>query len=422
MRNSVTGMTPRQRTLAAIRHEEPDRVPVDFGATPSSGISGLAYHALAEHLKISDSRTLVYDVVQQLAQPEEWFLDRFGIDIVDIGRSFNDTPDDWKTLPLFPGKPIRFPAWFTPREAENGAWEAFHSDGTMIATMPRGATFFDQSVFPWIDGYPDDLSGMTEAMDKVLWSYLVHSPWDNAHMDNFWEELRARALKMRETSDRALMIVCGCNLFEWGTFMRRMDNFLMDLYTDQYNVARFLDALMEIHISTLEKVCEAVGDVVDVIRFGDDLGMDNGPFMSLEVYNTLFSRHRKTLCDYVHKNSSMHTFIHTCGSVYQFLPSLIKEGIEIINPVQTNCRDMEPERLKREFGKELVFWGGGADTRSVLNGKDLQKIKDDVKYRMEIFAPGGGFIFNTVHNIMPDVPPSNILAMFEAVAEFNGTA
>jgi uroporphyrinogen decarboxylase len=235
---------------------------------------------------------------------------------------------------------------------------------------------------------------------------------------DFWRRLRANALALRQSSDRALMIVCGCNLFEWGTFLRRMDNFLMDVVAEQDSVERLLDALMEVHLATLEKVCTAVGDVVDIIRFGDDLGMDTGPFMSGDVYRKLFQPRHAKLYDYVHRHSRMHTFLHSCGSIHEFLPDLIDAGLEIINPVQTTCYRMEPAALKREFGRDITFWGGGCDTRTVLNHATPQAVKDHVKQRLEIFSAGGGFVFNTVHNILPDVPPANIVAMDEAVTEF----
>jgi len=246
----------------------------------------------------------------------------------------------------------------------------------------------------------------------------VHSPWDNAIRPDFWEQLRERTLTLRKQTDRAIMIVCGCNLFEWGTFLRRLDNFLMDLMMETQKVEALLDALMEIHLSTLDKVCRAVGDVADIIRFGDDLGIDHGPFMAPEVYRSLFKPRHTELCDFVQKNSQMHTFLHSCGSIYQLMPDLIEAGFEIINPVQTNCADMEPEKLKKEFGKDITFWGGGIDTRHVLNKANPSEIKDHVKRRLDIFTPGGGFVFNTVHNILPDVPPQNIIAMYEAIAEY----
>lgn len=412
-------MTSRERVLAAVEHKDPDKVPVDLGATPSSGISAIAYGRLTDYLQIENSRTRIYDVVQELAQPEESVLNRLGIDAVDIGRTFNTKDTDWYDITLSDGSTAQFPAWFHPRR-EGSALKAYHPDGTHIATKPEGATFFDQAYFPYVDGYPDTFDDLPEAMSKVLWAAMVHSPWDHAGEEGFWQQLRERALRLREETDYALVVVAGCNLFEWGTFLRRLDNFLMDIYADPYNVERLLDALMEIHISTLEQVCSAVGDAADILRFGDDLGMDTGPFMSPEKYRKLFKPRHSQLCEYVHKNSTMKTYLHSCGSIYKLIPDLIDAGYDILNPVQTSAAEMDPAGLKREFGRDVCFWGGGADTRTVLNNGTPEQVREHVRERLEIFSPGGGFVFNTVHNIMPDVPPQNILAMFEEIRAFNG--
>jgi uroporphyrinogen decarboxylase len=411
----------RERVLAAIDHREPDKVPVDLGSTPSSGISAVAYARLLDYLEISGGHTRVYDVVQQLAQPEQWALDRFGVDVVDLGRTFNTADSDWYDITLISGDAAEYPTWFRPVQEQDGSWSAHHEDGTMIARMPAGAPFFDQTCFPYVDGYPDDWSDLDDAMGKVLWAALVHSPWDSAAMPNFWETLRSRTLALREQTDRAIMVVIGCNLFEWGTFLRRMDNFLMDLMLEPAKVESLLDALMERHLANLERVCETVGDIVDIVRFGDDLGTDSGLFMPPEVYKNLFKPRHRVLTDYVKAHSSMRTYLHSCGSVVDVIPDLIEAGFEVLNPVQTNARGMDPVLLKREFGKDVTFWGGGIDTRTVLNSGSPEDVRKQVGERLEIFAPGGGFVFNTVHNILPDVPPQNIVAMFDAVREFNGT-
>jgi uroporphyrinogen decarboxylase len=216
------------------------------------------------------------------------------------------------------------------------------------------------------------------------------------------------------------MIVVGCNLFEWGTFLRRIDNFLVDLLIDEAQVEGLLDALMESHLATLAKVCEAVGDVADILRFGDDLGHEGGPFMSPETYRRIFKPRHKILVDYVRAHSSMKTFLHSCGSIYALIPDLIDAGYDILNPVQTSAKDMEPERLKREFGKDLTFWGAGIENRTVLKDGRPEDVRAQTLERLTLLSKGGGFVFNTVHNIMPDVPARNVLAMFDAVAEFNG--
>ncbi|MFR9636645.1 MAG: uroporphyrinogen decarboxylase family protein [Rikenellaceae bacterium] len=413
-------MTSRERVIAAINHQQPDRVPLDLGATPSSGISAIAYSNLVKHIGRPELPVQIYDVVQQLAQPDMSLIDQFGIDVLDIGRMFNPKPTDWHPTTLANGDSALYPAWFKPELQADGSYNCYDDDGKRIlAKMPSGATFFDQTYFPYVDNYPADYSGLDSEMGRILWARYAHSPWDHCNEPDFWEQLRAGALHLRQTTDKALMIVCGCNLFEWGTFLRRMNNFLMDTLCERDNVERMLDQLLERHLATLEKVCAAVGDVVDIIRFGDDLGMTTGPFMDVESYQTLFKPRHKQLCDYVKKNSSMRTFIHSCGSISLLMPDLIDAGIEIFNPVQTNAKDMSPEFIKKEFGQDCTLWGGGIETVGTLNNGSREQIREQIFERMEIMSKDGGFVFNTVHNIMPDVPPENILTMYEAVKEWN---
>lgn len=410
-------MTSRERVMAAVNHKQPDYVPLDLGATPSSGISAIAYNSLKKHLGMIGGHTKIYDVVQQVVYPEQEILDRFGVDVIDIGRVFNDREEDWYDVKLADGSTGQYPSWFHPQKQENGDWLVYDSEHTLIAKMPVGATFFDQTYFPYLEDYPDDYSDLDHQMGKVLWSALVHSPWDHAGDENFYQTLRQKVLALREQTDKALMITCGCNLFEWGTFLRRMDNFLMDIYADPEHVRELVEQLMIRHLETLKKVCDSVGDIVDILRFGDDLGMDTGMFMSQEKYRDLFKPYHTKLNEYVHKHSNMKTFLHSCGSISPIIGDLIDAGYDILNPVQTSARQMDPGTLKREFGKDITFWGGGCNTRTVLNRSTPEEVYTYTRRMIDIFAPDGGFVFNQEHNIMPDVPPENILAMYRAVAD-----
>ncbi len=411
-------MNSRERVLASIHHTEPDGLPVDLGATPSSGISAIAYDNLLRHLPFKDKRNWVYDVVQQVAQPSAEVLDYFCIDTVDIGRTFNTRDSDWYDYTLPNGSTARQPNWFRPRKQADGSHLAFKGDEP-IAVMPAATFSYDQTVYPFLSGYPEKYeANLDEAMGRIHWAALAHSPWDHASEPDFWEQLRTHAIELRSMSDRAIVLSAGCNLFEWGTFVRRLDNFIMDLKRAPAEVERFLDALMVRHLASLEKICRTVGDVVDIIRLGDDLGMNTGPLMGPGTYRSLFKPRHTILCNYIHTHSKMHTFLHSCGSIYKLIPDLIEAGFEILNPVQTNARDMQPERLKKEFGASVTFWGAGADTRSVLNRGTPEQVKDHVRANIEILSPGGGFIFTTIHNILPDVPPQNIVAMYEAIDEY----
>lgn len=409
-------MTSRERLLSAIAHKQPDRVPVDLGATPSSGISVVAWHNLVRHLGIKQHNH-VYDVIQEVTQPEMELLDLFRVDVLDVGRYFNTSLDYWHDLELIKGYPGLYPKWFNPEKQPDGSFLVAGRTGEFIGKMPLGATFFDQIVFPYVDGYPADYKNISNDMLRVSWGGFGFPPFDRINEKDFWKTLRETIITERLKTDKALLIGVGCNLFEWGTFLRRIDNFLMDLYLDPANVHRLLDKLMEMHMDFLSKVCESVGDIVEIIKFGDDLGTNTGPFMPPEIYNEFFRPRHKILCDYVKSNSSAHTMLHCCGGIYELIPELIDAGFEILNPVQINAVNMEPERLKKEFGKDLTFWGGGCNTQSILNQANPKEVKDHVRRNIEVFSKDGGFVFTTVHNIMPDVPAENIIAMFEAVRE-----
>jgi uroporphyrinogen decarboxylase len=411
-------MNSRERILAAISHREPDRIPIVLGATPSSGISVVAYQNLLKYLRKDELQTYVYDVVQEVVQPDMEILEHFGVDVLDLGRKFNQSQNYWHRLELIKGYAGMYPKWFKPQRQTDGSWLAPNITGEPVGRMPFGATFFDQIVFPYLDGYPENYKNLGLSMQRTVWGGFGFTPWDWAEQPDFWEMLRKGALEMKEQTDKAILLGVGCNLFEWGTFMRRMDNFLTDLYLEPLEVHRFLDALMQKHLDLLVKTCEAVGDLIDIIKFGDDLGTTNGPFFDNATYREFFKPRHKMLCDYVKTHSGMHTMLHCCGGIYELIPELIEAGFEILNPVQINAVHMEPERLKNEFGSEITFWGGGIDTRSVLNHATPQEVKDHVRHNLEIFSKGGGYVFNTVHNIMPDVPPENIVAMFRTVHEF----
>lgn len=414
-------MTSRERILTSINHRNPDRVPIDLGATPSSGISVVAYQNFIKYIGKPHLKTYVYDVIQQVVQPEMEIIEYCGSDVLDIGRHFNTDENYWRELELISGYTALYPKWFDARKLPDGSSIAFGLEGEMVGRMPAGATFFDQTIFPYADGYPSDFKNINASMKHVIWGAMGFTPWDWSDNKDFWRLLREKTIDLRSKTDKALLLGIGCNLFEWGAFMRRMDNFLMDLLAEPKNVHSFLDALMESHMDTLAKTCEAVGDMVEIIKFGDDLGMTNGPLISNDMYQDFFKPRHKMLCDYVKANSSMHTMLHSCGGIYELIPELIEAGFEILNPVQINAVNMEPERLKKEFGSDITFWGGGCDTRSVLNHATPQQVKDHVKHNLDVFMADGGYVFNTVHNIMPDVPPQNIEAMFEAVKEYNSS-
>jgi uroporphyrinogen decarboxylase len=405
-------MTSRERLISSINHKQPDRLPVDLGSSTVTGISGIAYNNLKKYMKIEGS-TRIIDVIQQLANVDMKVINYFGVDVLDINR-ISAEGNDWYEVSLTDGSTAEFPSWFRPVRMEDGSWHTKDEDGTILSKKASGATFFDQMYYPYENGYPENFSNLKDALKKISW--IVHSHASNLNAS----ELRKKLLELRESTNKALVMSGGVKLLELGFFIRRMDNFLMDMIMDNEKVAEMLDILVDMHLAGLEKKCQALGDIVDVIRFGDDLGMTSGPFIDPDTFRKLLKPRYKILCDYVKKNSKMKIFLHSCGSIKQFIPDLIEAGFDILNPVQTNCYDMDPLRLKTEFGKEITFWGGGVDTSSVISRGSPEEIRRDVLNRCEIFSRDGGFVFAPIHNILSEVPPQNIIAVYNAVKEFNG--
>jgi uroporphyrinogen decarboxylase len=176
---------------------------------------------------------------------------------------------------------------------------------------------------------------------------------------------------------------------------------------------------METYMRLLERILKGVGEYVEILVFGgDDLGYTQAGFMAPDKFAQIFKPKYKKMWDFVHSNSDCKVFFHSCGSIYEYIPHLIDAGVDILNPVQTTAANMEPERLKKEFGNDVTFWGGGCNTRDILPAKTPEEVKEDVKRRLDVFAGGGGYVFNQIHNVLADVPPENVMAMLEAAYEF----
>ena len=410
--NLLKTMNSRDRILLSLNHREADKVPIDLGSSTVTGISAIAYNNLKKHLNISGP-TRVFDVVQQLANVDMEIINLLGVDALDINRLSTEN-NDWYEVSLADGSKAEYPSWFRPVKAEDGSWYTIDNDGTVLSRMPKGAAFFDQAFFPYQSEYPENLKGLKDAMKKISW--IVHSHSSNLNS----AELREGLVNLKQSTNKAFVMSGGVKILELCFFIRRMDNLLMDLLMNQDKLSEVLDILVDMHLAGLEKKCSTIGDIVDVIRFGDDLGMTTGPFMDLDTFRKLFKPRYKILCDYVKSHSNMKIFMHSCGSMKQFIPDLIEVGFDILNPVQTNCYEMDLLKLKKEFGKDLTFWGGGVDTASVLNQATPEEVRKDVLTRCEILSKDGGFVFAPIHNILSEVPPQNIMAAYNAVKEFNG--
>ncbi len=426
-------ITSRERVLAALEHRQTDCVPVDFSGHRSSGIAAIAYPKLRKYLGLPRKPIRVYDVIQQLAIVDEDVLERFGVDTIELGRGFAlDDP-----APIVPceqnlssggipagaseqlvrgfspwilpdGTPCFVPAW-TRLERDEGRWVIRSQSGRVLAHMPEGALYFEQTYFPFLDG-GDEPEAIRDALAESMWTAVASPP---GPIDN--QALSEGARRLRKNTDRAIIGLFGGNLFEIGQFLYRNDQFMMLLAGEPQRAHRFLDKLVEIHLANLEEFLGAIGEYIDIILFGDDLGMQTGPMMSPQMYCEFFKPRHKLLWNRAKELADVKVMLHCCGGVRELMRHLIEAGLDAINPVQINCSGMNAAELKAEFGRELTFWGGGCDTRDVLPNGTPQQIVEHVKQQVEILRADGGFVFQQVHIILANVPPENIIAMFDAV-------
>jgi len=401
-------ITPRERVLAALNHVETDRLPIDFGGHPSSGIAAIAYPKLRRYLGLPERPIRVYDIVQQLAVIDEDVLDRFGVDVIELGRGFSLTDADWAEWTLPDGTPCQVPAWSVP-EREEGRWVIRSRSGRVVAAMPDGALYFEQTYWPFFDG-EEDIDDLPGAFAESMWTMIAAPPGPVTD-----EQLREGARRFRVSTDRAIVGLFGGNLLECGQFLYRNDGFLMLLAENPQRVHAFLDRLLELHLKNLERFLGLVGDSIDIILFGDDLGMQSGPQLSPAMYREFFKPRHERMWKRAKQLADVKVQLHCCGGVRPLLGDLIDAGLDAINPVQISCTGMDPAELKAEFGDRLTFWGGGCDTRSVLPNDGPKEIAAHVRRQVETMRPGGGFVFQQVHNVLANVPPQNIAAMFDAV-------
>jgi uroporphyrinogen decarboxylase len=413
-------MNARERVLRSMNYSEPDRVPIDFGAHRSSGIAAMAYVRLRDYLGLPKRLPKVYDMPQQLAVIDDDILDRFGVDCIELGRGFCLDDADWRPWVLPDGTECLIPHWVTPI-SDNGDWAINGPDGTRIAVQKKGMVYFDQTYFPFMDNPGEKIDRLEELLDYNMWAGVSAPPGPVTWTEEGVRFLADGARRLREKTDRAIVALFGAPIFEGGQQLFRMDNYYILLASDRTLAHRFLDKLVDIYLRRLELYMKAVGPYVDVVLFSDDYGMQTGPQISPKMFREFFKPHHQELWHTAKRLAPVKTLLHSCGSIIRLLPDMIDAGLDAVNPVQTNCKDMEPERLKAEFQGRITFWGGGCETQHILPQGTPEQVRDNVLRNLEILFPGGGYVFQQIHNIQADVPPENIVAMFDAVAEFNGS-
>jgi uroporphyrinogen decarboxylase len=404
-------MTHRERVLTALGHREGDRVPIDFAGHHSSGIAAIAYAKLRSFLGLPSRPIRLQEPIQQIAIVDEDVLDLFSVDTIELGRAFALDEKDWADWVLPDGTPCKIPVWIRP-EREGSRWVVRSESGRITAQMPDGALYFEQTYYPFAEGKADH-GRIAGAFRQCMWGAMAAPPGPLASGPDRKKRLAEGARRLRERTERAIVGLFGGNLLEMGQFLYRNDNFFLLMAEDPAATHDFLDNLVEMHLANLEEWLSAVGPYIDVVNFGDDLGMQTGPQMSPAMYRTYFKGRHRRLWRRAKEIADVKVMLHCCGGVRELLPDLIDAGLDIINPVQISCRGLEA----RGLGDAIVFWGGGCDTQTVLSAGTPEEVRSHVRHQIRDLSPGGGFVFQQVHNILADVPPANIRAMFEAVLE-----
>jgi uroporphyrinogen decarboxylase len=317
------------------------------------------------------------------------------------------------------------PAWVR-LERQVAEWAMRSPSGQVMGRMPDGALYFEQTSHPFAEA--DDLSRISTAYEECMWTSSAASapPGPQAAGPEGARRLREGAMRLRARSDRAIIGLFGGNLLEAGQFLYRNENFFLLLAAEPARAEAFMDAAVAMYLESLKRFLGAVGDAIDIIVFGDDLGMQTGPQISPEMYRELFKPRHRTLWNAAKQlapagrggdptRPAVRVMLHCCGSIRSLLPDLIEAGVDAVNPVQISTRGMEAEGLKRDFGRDVVLWGGGCDTQTVLLSGTPEEVRAHVKRQVDILAPGGGFVFQQVHNVLAGVPPANVVAMFDAI-------
>jgi len=397
-------MTSRDRVCAALRHTVPDRVPRDLGGTESSGITAIAYNRLRRYLGLPPGKTEVFDVYQQVVKVEDDVRERFGIDTVPLLFE----PRRWKEFDLPDGSRCRIPEKWNPVEEEGGL-AVRDERGRTIARLPEGGYYFEPVYFPLAHvETPADLDACADEIESCDLPFYA---------DETLDALEERARRLHEETDYAIVGNLLLHLLAGAQLLRGYDVFLVDLLLRKDLAHALLERLLDAYIRRAKAYLARVGRYIQVVLVNDDLGMQEGPLLSPACYREMILPYQKKLFSFIKSRTDAFLLLHSCGSVYRFIPDFIEAGVDALNPVQVGAAGMDSERLKREFGKDITFWGGGCDTQSVLCTASPAEVKQEVKRRVEDFAPGGGFVFTQVHNIQPEVPPENIAAMYEALDE-----
>lgn len=374
-------MTPRERLLTALNHKQPDRAPIDLGGIVT-GIHVNAYDGLKQLLGIEEE-TVILDFKQQLARPSNTVLDALGVDtrFLDAGLR----------------------AQAAVETGEDDDYYLYTDAWGILWRMPKSKPlYYDMANHP--------LAGLSA---EDLYHYDIPAPLgvDDPGVVAMGEIAR----DLYENTDYGLVVFGPASFFEFAWYLRGFENYMMDMVLNEAFLDKLLDILLEQHLAYWEAHLKHIGQYVQVVQVADDLGHQGGPMMSLELYDRFVHPRHREVISFIKARTDAKVFQHSCGAVRQFLPRLIENGIDILNPVQVTAQGMDPGELKAEFGDRLSFWGG-IDTQHILPNGTPDEVAAETRRIIGILGESGGYVVNTVHNIQADVPPENILALFQAAS------
>ncbi len=424
-RMSTNTMSSRERVNLALNHKEPDRVPLDLGGSAVTGMHVSTVYRLRQALALDGPGTpvKVIDPYQMLGEIKLDLVEALGVDVVGLGGTshlFGFKNEGWKPWTTFDGTPVLVPEGFNTDPEPNGDI-LLYPEGDKSAPpsgrMPNGGWYFDSIIRqPPIDDENLNVEDNLEEFGPIAESELEH--------------FRREAHRLYNETDKAILagffgMSFGDIAFVPAPFLkhpkgiRDVEEWYISTVTRRDYIYEVFDRQCEIGLANLEKLYQAVGDRATAVFFtGTDFGMQTRLFVSPKAYRDLYQPFHKRVNDWIHEHTPWKVFIHSCGSMRALYDDLIVAGFDILNPVQTSAAHMDPSELKSEFGDRATFWGGGVDTQHTLPFGTPDQVREEVRERIRIFGPGGGFVFNTVHNVQAQIPIENVIAMYETVREY----
>lgn len=418
-------ITSRERVARALNHQQPDRLPLDLGGSPTTGMQVSSVYLLRQALGLDPPGTpvKVVEPYQMLGEIKLDLMEALGVDVVPLAKAqtmFGFRNEGWKPWTLFDGTPVLVPDAFNTDPEPDGSilmYPEGDRSAPPSARMPKDGFYFDSIVRQ----APIDESKLNP--EDNLEEFTPISDEDLAYF-------KREAERLYTETDKAILANFGGLAFgdialvpaPWLKHpkgIRDVEEWYVSTAARPDYVHKVFERQCEIALANLEKIHGVVGErVTAVFVTGTDFGTQKGPFISPRTYRELFKPFHRRLNDWIHRNTGWKSFIHSCGSVYALLPDFVDAGFDILNPVQCSAADMEPARLKERFGDHLAFWGGGVDTQRTLPFGTAEEVRAEVGERIRTFGAGGGFVFNTTHNVQARVPKENLLALYEAVREF----